>query len=96
MIRLLRRLLGGRRPDSGDIDEALGDHILDVHRKHPELGKKRLHKALEGEGIHVDRVELKRFLRTHGIGTPPATRQERPSYSRMPHIPWLDYRRKDD
>ena len=82
-----------RRPKSSfkTIDPNEQQIILDLHKQHPELGRKRLHDLLRQSGIEVDAFQLKRFLRAHKIGTPPPIGQARPpwGWSRVPHIPWL-------
>jgi hypothetical protein len=84
-------LLRRHEPTFRTIDAAEEQAILDLHKQHPELGRKRLHEALIERGIDVDPFQLKRFLRFHKIGTPPPIGQARPpwGWSHLPHIPWL-------
>jgi hypothetical protein len=71
--------------------DAAEQQIIQLHKQQPELGCKRLHDALRQRGIDVNSFELKRFLRSHKIGTPPPIGQARPpwGWSHLPHIPWL-------
>jgi hypothetical protein len=50
------------------IDERVGRLILAASKQYPTLGRKRLWALLLEDGVDVDPVELKRFLRERGIG----------------------------
>ena len=50
------------------IDERAGRLILEAARRYPTLGRKRLWALLLEDGVDVDPLELKRFLRERGIG----------------------------
>lgn len=50
------------------IDERVGRLILEAAHRYPTLGRKRLWALLLDDGVDVDPLELKRFLREHGIG----------------------------
>jgi hypothetical protein len=50
------------------IDEQAGRLILEAARRYPTLGRKRLWALLLEDGVEVDPLELKRFLRERGIG----------------------------
>ena len=77
------------------IDDQAGKAVLRLHEEHPEMGRRRLEAALAAAGIDLDSRELKRFLRSHKIGTPPPTRQARLPWGQrhVPSHPWLRYRR---
>jgi hypothetical protein len=75
------------------IDEAAEKAILKLHHEHPEMGRKRLHAALAERGVVVDALELKAFLRSHKIGTPPPIRQAIPPWNERhaPTHPWTTH-----
>jgi hypothetical protein len=50
------------------IDERVGHLILEAAHQYPTLGRKRLWALLLEDGVDVDPLELKHFLREHGIG----------------------------
>jgi hypothetical protein len=50
------------------IDERVGRLILEAAHQYPTLGRKRLWALLLEDGVDVDPLELKHFLRGHGIG----------------------------
>jgi len=50
------------------IDEQSGRLILEAAHRYPTLGRKRLWALLLDDGVNVDSLELKHFLREHGIG----------------------------
>src|SRR5690348_5947713 len=56
-----------------DADEEAA--ILKLAREHPEMGRRRFEKLVAEHGIEVDSFQIKKFLRSHDIGTPPPTRQ---------------------
>ena len=68
------------------IDESTGKIILDLHRAHPEMGRRRLFEASQDAGLNVNRAEFKRFLQEHKIGTRPYTTNPRFSPTNWP---WL-------
>jgi hypothetical protein len=49
------------------IDERVGRLILEAAHRYPTLGRKRLWALLLEDGVDVDPLELKRFLREKGI-----------------------------
>jgi hypothetical protein len=74
------------------IDEQAGRLILEAARRYPTLGRKRLWALLLEDGVDVDPLELKRFLRERGIGgakpPPPERRAARsPLGGLMPRFP---------
>lgn len=74
------------------IDEEAGRLILEAARRYPTLGRKRLWALLLEDGVDVDPLELKRFLRERGIGrAQPAPPRRRPGQSAlgglMPRFP---------
>jgi hypothetical protein len=74
------------------IDEEAGRLILEAARRYPTLGRKRLWALLLEDGVEVDPLELKRFLRERGIGRAqpgPSPRRAgaNPLMGMMPHIP---------
>jgi hypothetical protein len=83
-----------RRPklDLKTIDPEEQETILELHRQHPELGRKRLHALLKDHHIDVGAHELKLFLRANKIGTPPPIRQQENPWRRVIWHPWLRYR----
>jgi len=50
------------------IDDRVGRLILEAAHRYPTLGRKRLWALLLEDGVDVDPLELKRFLRERGIG----------------------------
>ena len=50
------------------IDERAGRLILEAAHRYPTLGRKRLWALLLDDGVDIDPLELKHFLREHGIG----------------------------
>ena len=74
------------------IDEQAGRLILEAARRYPTLGRKRLWALLLEDGVDVDSLELKRFLREHGIGgaqagPPPRQAAGNPLTGLMPRFP---------
>jgi hypothetical protein len=74
------------------IDERAGRLILEAARRYPTLGRKRLWALLLEDGVDVDPLELKRFLREQGIGgaqpgPPPRRRAGNPLLGMMPQLP---------
>ena len=49
------------------IDNRVGRLILEAAHRYPTLGRKRLWALLLEDGVDVDPLELKRFLREKGI-----------------------------
>ena len=49
------------------IDDRVGRLILEAAHRYPTLGRKRLWALLLEDGVDVDPLELKRFLRERGI-----------------------------
>jgi hypothetical protein len=50
------------------IDEQAARLIMEAAHRYPTLGRKRLWALLLEDGVDVDPLELKHFLREHGIG----------------------------
>jgi hypothetical protein len=57
-----------KKEDYKTIDEQAGRLILEAAHRYPTLGRKRLWALLLEDGVNVDPLELKHFLREHGIG----------------------------
>jgi len=74
------------------IDEQAGRLILEAAQRYPTLGRKRLWALLLEDGVEVDPLELKRFLRERGIGgaqpgPSPRRRAGNPLLGMMPQLP---------
>ena len=74
------------------IDERAARLILEAAHRYPTLGRKRLWALLLEDGVDVDSLELKRFLRERGIGAAqagPAPRRAagNPLMGLMPRFP---------
>jgi len=74
------------------IDERAARLILEAAHRYPTLGRKRLWALLLEEGVDVDSLELKRFLRERGIGAAQAGPSPRraaanPLMGLMPRFP---------
>ena len=73
------------------IDERAGRLILEAAHRYPTLGRKRLWALLLEDGVDVDPLELKHFLREHGIGRaqpgPAPRRGGNPLTGLMPRFP---------
>jgi hypothetical protein len=74
------------------IDERVGRLILEAAHRYPTLGRKRLWALLLEDGVDVDPLELKRFLRERGIsraqpGPSPQRAAANPLLGLMPRFP---------
>jgi len=49
------------------IDERVAKEIRRLHERYPRLGHHALAKALREAGVHVEPVDLKRFLKEEGL-----------------------------
>jgi len=49
------------------IDEQVAQEIRRLHERYPKLGHHALAEALREAGVHVERGELKRFLKEEGL-----------------------------
>jgi len=79
------------------IDDRAGRAILEASRQYPTLGRKRLWALLLEDGVDVDPVELKRFLREHGVDkAQPGPRRAavNPLTGLMPRFPTFGGREK--
>ena len=81
------------------INEEVGRRILEVVRRYPNLGRKRLWALLLEKGVEVNPVELKRFLQERGIsqappGPSPSRRAPDPLTGLVPRFPDLAGRRR--
>jgi hypothetical protein len=61
------------------IDERVGRLILEAAHRYPTLGRKRLWALLLEDGVDVDPLELKRFLRERGISRAQPVPSSRPA-----------------
>lgn len=74
------------------IDDRVGRLILAAARRYPTLGRKRLWALLLEDGVDVDPLELKRFLRERGItraqpASSPSRAATNPLTGLMPRFP---------
>ena len=73
------------------IDERVGRLILAAANQYPTLGRKRLWALLLEDGVDVDPLELKHFLRERGISRaqpgPSPQRAANPLTGLMPRFP---------
>jgi hypothetical protein len=74
------------------IDDRVGRLILKAAHQYPTLGRKRLWALLLEDGVDVDPLELKRFLRQRGItraqpGPSPSRAAPNPLTGLMPRFP---------
>jgi hypothetical protein len=73
------------------IDDRVGRLILEAAHRYPTLGRKRLWALLLEDGVDVDSLELKRFLRERGISRaqpgPSPQRATNPLTGLMPRFP---------
>jgi hypothetical protein len=74
------------------IDDRVGRVILAAAHQYPTLGRKRLWALLLEDGVDVDPLELKRFLREKGIsraqpGPSPQRAAANPLAGLMPRFP---------
>ena len=73
------------------IDERVARLILEASHRYPTLGRKRLWALLLEDGVDVDSLELKRFLRERGISRaqpgPSPQRAANPLAGLMPRFP---------
>jgi hypothetical protein len=74
------------------IDDRVGRLILAAAHRYPTLGRKRLWALLLEDGVDVDPLELKRFLRERGIsraqpGPSPQRAAANPLTGLMPRFP---------
>jgi hypothetical protein len=44
------------------LDERVAERILDLHKRHPNLGHNGLLNALKDEGVTIDPQDLERFM----------------------------------
>jgi len=73
------------------IDDRVGRLILEAAHRYPTLGRKRLWALLLEDGVDVDPLELKHFLRERGISRaqpgPVPQRAMNPLTGLMPRFP---------
>ena len=73
------------------IDDRVGRLILEAAHRYPTLGRKRLWALLLEDGVDVDPLELKHFLRERGISraqpAPSPSRAANPLTGLMPRFP---------
>jgi len=73
------------------IDDRVGRLILEAAHRYPTLGRKRLWALLLEDGVDVDPLELKHFLRAKGISRaqpgPSPQRATNPLTGLMPRFP---------
>jgi hypothetical protein len=74
------------------IDDRVGRLIMEAAHRYPTLGRKRLWALLLEDGVDVDPLELKHFLRQRGIsraqpGPSPSRAAANPLTGLMPRFP---------
>lgn len=65
-------------------DADLKEHILAIHRQHPDFGYKRMRTALRKEGLLVNHKKVRRLMRELGIRS--VIRKKRPFAGRKPSV----------
>jgi hypothetical protein len=82
LIGFVRRLfnarpLGPRLRGYKTIDASVASAIVKAHKANPALGRQRLQSLLSSEGLKINGVELKRFLRDNKIDVEPPAKPAR-------------------